>query len=137
MRVATLNNVDGRATPLMRAAAAVVALETLVLLAVAVLGLVSLSTDRPALGVTNSVFFLLCATGLGLCAHGLAHYRAWSRGPIVIAQVIQLGIAWSFVGQKTAWLSVVLAVPAVAVLGAVLAPSTTTALYGRGSVDDG
>jgi uncharacterized membrane protein len=53
----------------------------------------------------------------------------------VLAQLIQLGIAWSFASRSTAWLSIVLAVPAALVLALVLAPSTTNALYGGKSAN--
>jgi hypothetical protein len=54
-----------------------------------------------------------------------------------LVQLIQLGIAWNFAGRSTAWLAVALAVPALLVLVAVLAPSTTSALYGSKLSDGG
>ncbi|MBA2559357.1 MAG: hypothetical protein H0V07_05610 [Propionibacteriales bacterium] len=125
---------EGRA--IVRIAAVLVSMEALALFAFAVVDLVSINIDRVALGVTNAVFFGLYAVGLAVCARGLMSLRGWCRGPIVLAQIIQLGLAWSFAGAETAWLTVSLAVPAVVVLVAVLAPSTTQALYGS-EIDDG
>ena len=48
----------------------------------------------------------------------------------MLAQFIQLGVAYSFAGGGTTWVAVVLAAVAIAVLLVVFAPSTTAALYG-------
>jgi hypothetical protein len=120
-----------------RGGAALVALEGLALLVLAIAALVTLTSDRLVLGATNAAFFCAYGVGLAVCARGLVRLRSWSRGPVVLAQLIQLGIAWSFVGRSTAWLSVLLAVPAALVLAVVLAPSTTSALYGGESADGG
>jgi hypothetical protein len=128
--------VEDQIPPLVRVGALLVALEAVGLLGFALVDLAHINSDRLALGVTNAVFFMIYAAGLGLCAWGLQRLRSWCRGPIVLAQVIQLGIAWSFAGRATAWLSALLAVPAAIVLASALAPSTTEALYG-GESDDG
>ncbi len=49
----------------------------------------------------------------------------------MLAQLIELGVAWSFRGGSTTWVSILLAVPAVAVLAVVFSPSTTQALFGE------
>jgi hypothetical protein len=120
-----------------RGGAALVALEALALLALAIAALLTVKSDRLVLGATNAAFFCAYGAGLAVCARGLMRLRSWSRGPVVLAQLIQLGIAWSFVSRSTAWLSVLLAVPAALVLVVVLAPSTTSALYGGESADGG
>jgi hypothetical protein len=118
-------------TRAMRTAAAVVALEGLALGAVGVAGAFAIDSDRLALGITNTVFFLLYAGLLLWSARALLGGHSWARSPIVLTQLIQLGVAWSFAGGDTRWVSVVLAVPALGVLAAMLAPSTTEVLYGR------
>jgi hypothetical protein len=128
---------QGHASGWIKGGAALVALEALALLVLAAVAVVTLQSDRLLLGATNAAFFCAYGVGLAVCARGLARLRSWSRGPVVLAQLIQLGIAWSFASRATAWLSVVLAVPAVLVLAVVLAPSTTTALYGGESADGG
>jgi peptidoglycan/LPS O-acetylase OafA/YrhL len=115
----------------MRIAALLVLLEAAGLLVFAVAELFAIDADRLALGLTNTFFFSLYAVGLAFCAWGFATLRTWSRSLIVMAQVIQLGVAYSFAGGSTTWVSVVLAVVAVAVLMVVFAPGTTQALYGE------
>ncbi len=82
------------------------------------------------------MFFLLYAAGLAFCARGLLRLSSWTRGPIVLAQLIELGVAWSFRGGETTWVSVLLAIPAVIVLVVMFAPATTVALYGHRLSDD-
>jgi hypothetical protein len=114
----------------MKVAAAVVCLEGLTLIAIGVAEIFAISSDRVALGVTNTVFFLLYGFLLLWCAWSLLGGRSWSRSPIVLTQLIQLGVAWSFVGGDTRWLAALLAAPAAGVLAVMLAPSTTEVLYG-------
>jgi hypothetical protein len=135
--LATLKCMQVQASGWIKGGAALVALEALALLVLAAAAVVTLHSDRLVLGATNAAFFCAYGVGLAVCARGLSRLRSWSRGPVVLAQLIQLGIAWSFASRATAWLSVVLAVPAVLVLAVVLAPSTTTALYGSESADSG
>jgi hypothetical protein len=121
------------ATPGMRAAAVVVAVEALTLVGFGVAETFAIDSDRIALGITNIVFFLLYGGLLLWCARALLAGRSWSRSPIVLTQLIQLGVAWSFAGGSTRWVSVALALPALAVLAVMLSPSTTGVLYGRRS----
>ena len=51
----------------------------------------------------------------------------WARAPLLLSQLIQLGLAWSFHGSNTDWISVVLAVPALFVTVVLLLPRTTAA----------
>ena len=117
----------------MKVAAAVVCLEAVALNVVGVAEIFAIDSDRVALGVTNTVFFLLYGFLLLWCAWSLVGGRSWSRSPIVLTQLIQLGVAWSFAGGDTRWVAAVLAGPAVGVLAVMLAPSTTEVLYGTRS----
>jgi hypothetical protein len=114
-------------------AAGVLLLEALAVLVYAVLEAAHVDPGRPVVAVTTAIFFALFAVGLAVTARGLARLRSWTRGPVVLAELIQLGVAWSFRGPGTTWVTVALAVPAVVVLVIIFSRSTTAALYG-GSV---
>ncbi len=120
-----------------RIAALLVAGQVGILIALAVVELVSLDPDHPSVALTTAVFYLLFAVGLGFAAWGLAGLHSWSRGPVVLAQLIAMGVGWSFNGGSTVWVTAVLFVWAIAVLAIVFSPSTTTALYGHRGGDDG
>jgi hypothetical protein len=126
-------DVARQVTVAMRVAAVVVVLEALALVGFGVAEIFAIDSDRIALGVTNIVFFLLYGGLLLWCARALVAGRSWSRSPIVLTQLIQLGVAWSFAGGDTQWVSAVLALLALAVLAVMLSPSTTSVLYGRRS----
>jgi hypothetical protein len=81
----------------LRAAAAVTALEAVVLVVLSIVQMVSISGDRVVMSLTVIAFFLICAVGLALFARALVLGQSWARSPIVLAQLIQLGVAWSFV----------------------------------------
>jgi len=107
-------------------AVALVGIEALALIVLAVLELTSLRTGRLTMGVTTAVFFLVYGVALLLCAFGLLRLVSWARSPVVLAQLIQLGLAWSW--RESPAVAVPLALAAVAVLAAVLAPSSIAAL---------
>jgi hypothetical protein len=103
-----------------------VAVEALALIVLAVLELAHLSVGRVTMGVTTAVFFLLYAAALLLCGYGLLRLVSWARSPVVLAQLIQLGLAWSWRGTPA--VAVPLALLSLAVLGAIFAPSSLAAL---------
>lgn len=105
----------------------VVAVEALAMLVLAVLELLSLDTGRLVMGVTTTVFFAGYAAALLACARGTWLRDTWGRSPLVLAQLIQLGVAWSWFGG-TPRLSLVLAGTALAVLVGLLHPASLRAL---------
>ncbi|MDH2415341.1 hypothetical protein [Nocardioides sp. CER19] len=107
-------------------AVALVALEALALIVLAVLELSSLSVGRLTMGVTTAVFFLVYAGALLLCAYGLLRLVSWARSPVVLAQLIQLGLAWNW--RDTPAVAVPLGVFAAAILAALFAPASLAAL---------
>lgn len=122
---------DAAATPLPRpllVAAAVTGLEALVLAVSAVLEMANLSPERVTMGLTTSIFFLGYALGLALCAWMLTRLAPWARAPVVLTQLIQLGVAWSFRGGDTTPLALGLAAVSVVVLVGLLHPASTAAL---------
>ena len=110
------------------AAASLVAIEALVLLGYAVLELASVSSDRVAVAVTTSVFFAAYGVLLLASARAITRGESWGRSPIVLAQLIQLGVAWSFRGADTTLVAITLAVVALVVLAGLFAPSSIDAL---------
>jgi len=109
-------------------AASLVAVEGVVLLALAVLELASLSSQRVAMGVTTAGFFVVYGAALLCCAWLVHRGHSWARSPIVLAQLIQLGIAWNFWGGSTTPVAVGLAVVAVVVVLGLLHPASLEAL---------
>ena len=109
-------------------AASLVAVEGLLLLGYAVLELASVSADRAAVALTTAVFFAAYGALLVGAAWAITHGRSWARSPIVLAQLIQLGVAWSFRGGDTTWVAVAMAVVALVVLAGLLNPVSIDAL---------
>lgn len=109
-------------------AAAVVALEGLVSIGFGVAEALHTTGERVAMGATTALFFVAYGAGMLLCAWGLTRLRTWARGPVLLAQLISLGLAWNFRDAGTALASVGFAVPAVVVLVGMLHPRTIEAL---------
>lgn len=121
---------------LLTSAALVGLLEAAALVALAVVELANLATGRLVVGVTTTIFFLGYALGLAVAAWGLSRARSWARAPLMLAELIQLGVSWSFHGPDTEWIAALLAVSAGFVIVVLLLPSTTVALYGAQGRDD-
>jgi len=109
-------------------AASLVAVEGLVMVLFAVLEAANLSTARVTMGVTTSLFFAVYGAALMFCAWQLTRGHSWARSPVVLAQLLQLGVAWSFRGGDTTWVAVVLAVVAGITLAGLLHPQSIDAL---------
>lgn len=90
--------------------------------------LVAVSGERLTMGVTTVLFFLLYGAGLAWCAWRLVRLDSWARAPVVLAQLIQLGVATSFVGGGSTGVAVTLALVAAAVLVGVFHPASLAAL---------
>ena len=109
-------------------AASLVAVEALVLLTLGILELANLRVIRLTMGLTTTAFFLLAAAGLAWCAWSLWKVRRWARGPVVMAQLIQLGLAWNFRDVGGLVLPLSLALVALVVIVGLLHPATTEVL---------
>lgn len=112
-------------------AAWVAAAEGGLLVLLGVLEILALSSERLTMGVTTAVFFVAYGAALVFCAWGLTRLAGWARSPVVLGQLIQLGLAWNLRSGETTALAVALAVVAVVVLVGVLHPASTEALYER------
>jgi hypothetical protein len=109
-------------------AASLVAVEGLLLLGYAVLELASLSADRVTVALTTAIFFAAYAVLLLASARAVTRGQSWGRSPIVLTQLIQLGLAWSFRDGSTLLVAVALAVIALVVLAGILNPASIDAL---------
>src|SRR5215216_5241336 len=108
------------------AAASLAAVEGLVIGVVGLVELVNLSSGRLTMGLTTTVFFTAYAAGLLCCAWLVNRCIPWARSPLVLAQLIQLGIAWGF--RDTPAVAIALAVVALVVLAGLFHPATRQAL---------
>lgn len=109
-------------------AAALAAVEGALLIGYAVLELVSIDSSRVTMAITTALFFALYGVGLVLCGRALSRRQSWARSPVVLAQLIQLGLAWSFRGGDTTVVAIVVALVAIVVLVGVLHPASLEAL---------
>ena len=109
-------------------AASLTAVEAVVLAGLGLLEVASLSSGRLTMGVTTSAFFLLAAAALGWCAWALWRVRRWARGPVVMAQLIVLGLAWNLWDGSTRPLSAGLAVVGLVVIAGLVHPASTRVL---------
>ena len=72
------------------------ALEAVSLVVFGVVELGSLEAGKLTMGITTALFFAVYGVGLGVFAWLLYRLQSWIRAPVVLAQLIQLGVAWSF-----------------------------------------
>ena len=110
----------GRAPTSVRAVAALVAVEGLLLLlggVVEVAGAALGDPTDPAGTIVLGILALAAGVALGLVARGLLRGRRWARSPALLTQLIVVPVAWEAVGPRP-----LLALPLViaAALGAVL-----------------
>jgi hypothetical protein len=123
---------EGRTAPApLVVAASLAAVEGALVVGYGVLLAADIHADRAAMGVTSALFFVLLGAVLVACAWSVVHGRSWARSPVVVTQVLALGLAWNFLGGSTTWVSVVLAVVAIVVLAGLLHPASVDALTGR------
>ena len=113
-------------------AAGLVVLEGLAFCGYFVLELWHLSSGRMVMGLTTALFFGAYGAGLLACAVGLVRGLTWARSPVLLAQLIQLPVAWSFRGGQTTPVAVALAAAAVVVLVGLLHPASTRFLVRPG-----
>jgi hypothetical protein len=109
-------------------AASLAGLQGGLLFVFAVLELAHLSGDRVTMGVTTALFFAGYGAAVLGCALAVTRGQVWARSPLVLTQLIQLGLAWSFRGGDTTWVAVALAIVAVIVLAGLFHPASLEAL---------
>lgn len=107
-------------------AASLAALEGAVLLLLAALETASIDSDRVSLGVSTAIFFALVGAAVLTCAGALWRLRGWARGPVLLAQLIALGLAWNL--RDYVLVALVLLVAGAVTLAGMLHPDTMRAL---------
>lgn len=112
----------------MIAAAAGTAVQAVLTVIFGVTEAVSLHSGRLVMGLTTGLFFVAYGLGLLLCAWGLYKIRPWARGPVLLAQLIWLGLAWNFRTGSTLSVAIGLVVLAAIVLAGLLHPRSIDAL---------
>lgn len=115
-----------RLAPL-RTAAALVVVEGLLSIIFGVIEIASSHPDGAMVGVTGGLFFIAYGAALGACAWGMHTLRPWSRSPVLLSQLILIGLAWNVRTSSPAIASAALVV-AVIVLAGVLHPRSIDAL---------
>jgi hypothetical protein len=124
----TTSRQSTRAPGPLLAAAALVGVEAVVLAGYGLVQLTALTASRATMGVTTTVFFVGYGVALGVFAWALRRPVSWARAPVVLAQLIQLGVAWSFRGGSTTVVAVPTAVLALLVLAGIFHPASLAAL---------
>jgi hypothetical protein len=112
--------------PPLTVAASLVVLQGGCLVAFGVLELANLTSERMEMGVSTAIFFVGYGVALMACAWGLTRRHGWTRGPVLITQLIQLGLAWNV--RDASLVAVALAVTAAVVLAGMLHPATLNVL---------
>ena len=105
-------------------AVSLAAIEGVVLVMLGILEVANSSSSRLALAITTTVFFVGYGVALGFCAWSTYRGSSWARSPIVLTQLIQLGVAWSFRGDPTTLIAVGLMVVSLVVLAGLLHPAS-------------
>ena len=107
----------------LRIAAALVLVEGLALIGWGAVVLVAGLDGDAVVAVSTGMFFAAYGAALVLAARGLWQRAGWARSLAVVAQLIQLGIAWNLREEPTTLQAVGLAVVAVGVIAALLSGS--------------
>lgn len=116
------------APPPLVTAASVTAVEGLVLLALAALEMASLTGGRLTMGLTTAVFFAAFGVLLVACGWLVTRGHTWARGPILLAQLIGLGLAWNLRGGETTLVAVAITAVALIVIAGMLHPASIAAM---------
>ena len=122
------DEISPSAPPPLVTAASVAAVEGLMLVALALLELFSLSSSRLTMGLTTAAFFAAFGVLLIVCGWVVTRGQTWARGPILMAQLIGLGLAWNLRGGQTTLMAVAIVVVAAVVIAGLLHPASVEAL---------
>ena len=121
--------IDPAAPPPLTVAASLVAVQGMVLVALAILEIADLDPDRRSMGLSTAGFFSAYGALLLVAGWGLWRRKSWSRGPALITQLIWFGLAWNL--REHVLAAVAVAVVAAIVLAGMLHPDSIKALTGE------
>ncbi len=105
-----------------------VGIEAVLLVGFGLFEVAVLSSSRAVMGLTTIGFFLVYGAALAWCGWRLARLESWARAPVVLAQLIQIPVAWSFRGGGTTLVAYGLMLLAVAALVGIFHPASVRAL---------
>jgi hypothetical protein len=80
------------------------------------------------MGLTTAGFLVAYGVLLVFCGWQLTRCTPWVRAPVLLAQLIQLGLAWGFREGDTLPVAIVLALASVVTLVGLLHPVSMRAL---------
>ena len=109
-------------------AVSLAALEGAILVLYAFVEIAALESEKAVMGVSTAIFFLVYGAGLVYFAWATYRRQSWARSPVVMAQLIQLGVAWSFWGGSSTAAAVSLGGVALVVLAGIFHPASLAAL---------
>ncbi|CAN5326464.1 hypothetical protein BH18ACT9_BH18ACT9_18080 [soil metagenome] len=117
----------GAPTPLL-VAVGLASLEGGLIIAYGVAELAAVQGPRLTMGISTTLFFWLYGGGLLYCAWAAYRRRSWARAPVVLAQLIQLGVASSFWGGSSTVTAATMGLVALAVLVGIFHPASIGAM---------
>ena len=109
-------------------AVSLAAMEGALLVLYGIVEIAALEREKVVMGASTAIFFLVYGAGLVYCAWTTYRRQSWARSPVVMAQLIQLGVAWSFWGGSSTVAAVSLGVIALVVLAGIFHPASLAAL---------
>jgi hypothetical protein len=120
----------------LKVAAGLVLVEAIVLLGYAISLLARIDSRHPQVAITTAIAFAIFASGLTWCAWSVTRGRSWARSPIVLAQLIQLMVGWSFHASPTTPIAIALGLTALIVLFGVFHPTSLDYLTEEYAAED-
>lgn len=128
MAVETVEEFVRRAPKPLKITIIITMIQAAIAVIIGLLELFNLVASRATMGAVTTIFFVLYGSFLIVAARQLSKLSPWARGPVLLSQLIWLGVAWSFIGGATTWVAVVLALSALAALAGLLHPDSRHAL---------
>lgn len=117
-------------------AAFIAGLQSIILIGLALEVFFDISKENLRTSSGIGLMLLLLGLGLGIAAIGIARSSHMARGPVIVAQLISLGLSWNLIRNTedlpgVTAIGIVLCVVAASVIGALLTPSAREALADR------